>query len=127
MLEEWRNIFFFEGLLTLIAAAICFAILPDSPGTAKFLTPEEQEFGTRRIYLETLTTSREKLQKYHFKTALANVNIYLVSLGLFCSLTCMNSIALFMVSHITSFSLRKRNIFLSPCHSILKSNQWTMK
>jgi hypothetical protein len=96
-MHTWKNIFFFEGIITMIAGAVCCAYLPDSPNSAKFLTQEEREIGSLRIRLETLTNDQEKLQKKHVKLAIWDVNIHLLSIALFCSLLCMNSIALFMV------------------------------
>jgi sugar phosphate permease len=96
-MHTWRNIFFFEGILTMIAACMCFFLLPDSPETATFLTDEERKVATMRIRLETLTNDQKKLKKVHFNLAIKNLNILLMSIGLFCSLLCMNSIALFMV------------------------------
>lgn len=100
MVHSWRNIFFFEGILTMISALICYAFMPNSPSEARFLTEAEKELGVKRIKLETLTAGVEKISKQHFKTALCNINIYLVSFGLFTSLCCMNSVALFMVCHL---------------------------
>lgn len=98
MVHSWRAIFFFEGVLTMVAAGICYAFLPDSPGVAKFLTEEERELGVRRIFLETLSTGKEKLGWHHMKRSVFNLNTWLMSVGLFCSLLCMNSVALFMPS-----------------------------
>jgi ABC-type lipoprotein release transport system permease subunit len=81
----------------MISATVCYIFLPASPETAKFLTEEEKRIGTLRIRLETLTNSQNKLKKLHFKLAIFNVKTWLNALGLFCSLLCMNSIALFMV------------------------------
>ena len=97
IMHTWRNIFFFEGIITMMSGLVCYAFLPDSPDSAKFLTQEEREIGVARIRLETLTNDQEKLEKKHFKLAIWNVSIILLSIALFCSLLCMNSIALFMV------------------------------
>ncbi|GAB5590705.1 hypothetical protein Unana1_05605 [Umbelopsis nana] len=98
IMHTWRNIFFFEGIITMMSGLVCYAFLPDSPDSAKFLTQEEREIGVARIRLETLTNDQEKLEKKHFKLAIWNVSIILLSIALFCSLLCMNSIALFMPS-----------------------------
>jgi MFS family permease len=97
MVHTWRNIFFFEGALTIIAAAICYFLLPNSPGEASFLTEEERALGVRRIQLEALALSTEKIQRRHFSASILNLNTWLMAIGLFCSLLCMNSVALFMV------------------------------
>ncbi|KAF8537536.1 major facilitator superfamily domain-containing protein [Trichophaea hybrida] len=97
MVHSWRNIFFFEGALTIVAAGICY-FLPNSPGEASFLTEDERALGVRQIQLEALTLSTEKIQRRHFTASILNLNTWLISIGLFCSLLCMNSIALFIPS-----------------------------
>ncbi|KAI9482734.1 MAG: major facilitator superfamily domain-containing protein [Benjaminiella poitrasii] len=98
IMHTWKNIFFFEGFLTLISGVLCYFILPDSPETAKFLTEEERRIASLRIKLETLTNDQKQLKKVHFVLAMKSINTILMSIGLFCSLLCMNSIALFMPS-----------------------------
>ncbi|KAG2220157.1 hypothetical protein INT45_013855, partial [Circinella minor] len=98
IMHTWRNIFFFEGILTMITGGICYAFLPKSPETAKFLTPEERRIASLRIQMEVLTHNQTTLRKQHFKLATNNLHTILMSIGLFCSLLCMNSIALFMPS-----------------------------
>lgn len=97
-MERWRNIFFFEGIMTMLAGMICYFFLPNTPEEAKFLTEEERKIGSLRIRLETMTNKQEKLTKKHLELAIYNLKIILMSIGLFCSLLSMNSIALFMVS-----------------------------
>lgn len=97
IMHTWRNIFFFEGILTMIVGVVCYIFLPNSPETAHFLTEEERSIASHRIRLETLTNQQEKLKKQHFKLAMYNFNTLMSAAGLFCSLLAMNSIALFMV------------------------------
>jgi hypothetical protein len=101
----------------MISATVCYIFLPASPETAKFLTEEEKRIGTLRIRLETLTNSQNKLKKLHFKLAIFNVKTWLNALGLFCSLLCMNSIALFMV--IFFFFFFRYDIYLFITISLL--------
>ncbi|GJN82040.1 hypothetical protein PLIIFM63780_005577 [Purpureocillium lilacinum] len=48
-LEGWRWIFIIEGLLTIVAGAIAFLALPNSPATARYLTEEEREWAMKRL------------------------------------------------------------------------------
>ncbi|KAI9244950.1 major facilitator superfamily domain-containing protein [Phascolomyces articulosus] len=100
IMHTWRNIFFFEGILTMIAAVIAYFLLPKNPETAPFLTEEEQKIGALRIQLETMMAKKqvEKAGAAHFKAAILNWNTVFLSIGLFSSLLCMNSIAVFMPS-----------------------------
>jgi MFS family permease len=40
--NKWPWIFFIEGAITICVGAVAFFFLPDTPGSAKFLTEEEQ-------------------------------------------------------------------------------------
>ncbi|KAI8144072.1 major facilitator superfamily domain-containing protein, partial [Fennellomyces sp. T-0311] len=98
IMHTWRNIFFFEGILTMIAAVIAYFLLAQNPETASFLTEEERRIGQLRIQLEVMTKQQESLKKEHFTSAIFNWNTIFLALGLFSVLLCMNSIALFMPS-----------------------------
>ncbi|EFX01484.1 major facilitator superfamily transporter [Grosmannia clavigera kw1407] len=52
-LANWRLLFLVEGLPTLVMAVAIFFFLPDSPDTARFLTPEEREVAAARGVLQT--------------------------------------------------------------------------
>jgi hypothetical protein len=84
----------------MLAGVACYFLLPDSPETANFLTEEERKVALMRIRLETLTNDQKQIKRVHFSLAIKNFNTFCMSVGLFCSLLCMNSIALFMVSNI---------------------------
>ncbi|KAL1873995.1 hypothetical protein VTK73DRAFT_646 [Phialemonium thermophilum] len=48
-LSSWRWIFVIEGLLTVVASAIAFLLLPNGLANARFLTPEEKEYAITRL------------------------------------------------------------------------------
>lgn len=47
-LANWRLLFLVEGLPSVVASALAFYLLPDSPGAARYLTAEEAEVARRR-------------------------------------------------------------------------------
>lgn len=49
ILHGWQTVFLFEGALTVFVAIIGLLVLPISPGTAWFLTPEEREHAAKRM------------------------------------------------------------------------------
>ncbi|SCV73165.1 BQ2448_7090 [Microbotryum intermedium] len=54
MVTSWRMIFFVEGLMTMILAAIALFLLSDRPDTAKWLTPEERALCAARSKSENV-------------------------------------------------------------------------
>jgi MFS family permease len=51
-LYTWRNIFFFEGLFTMILAMAAPLFMPDGPETCKFLTDRQQMIAAERLVRE---------------------------------------------------------------------------
>ncbi|KAH8809451.1 major facilitator superfamily domain-containing protein [Xylogone sp. PMI_703] len=52
-LSGWRWIFILEGIVTVFISLFIWFFLPDSPGTAQFLTPDEREFLITRLEHDT--------------------------------------------------------------------------
>lgn len=98
LLQRWRWIFFFEGIITIIVAAVVFWLMPSDVSKATFLTEEERIVAVDRIAAENMTKGRDPMDYNTFKKALWNLNSQVVGLGLMMSLLAMTSLSLFMVS-----------------------------
>ncbi|EFW17244.1 hypothetical protein D8B26_003972 [Coccidioides posadasii str. Silveira] len=48
----WRWLFILEGIATCVVASICYFFIPDSPGSAKWLSPEEARFLELRLQFD---------------------------------------------------------------------------
>lgn len=62
-IHTWRNIFFFEGLMTMMIAASTPWFLPQSPETASFLTPRQRYIAAERMYREVAAVSLDPKRK----------------------------------------------------------------
>ncbi|KAL4795358.1 major facilitator superfamily domain-containing protein [Aspergillus venezuelensis] len=96
LIHTWKNIFFFEGLVSIIIAIIAFFVIPSGPQTAKFLTPEERKIAVERIQLDAAGTdehSRTTLR--HIIQGLTNLPIVACALGFFFGNTCAQSFSVF--------------------------------
>lgn len=51
--DGWPWIFFVEGSITIIAAMVAFFFLPNTPGSAKFLSEEEQWYITHVLRVDS--------------------------------------------------------------------------
>ncbi|KAK5169343.1 uncharacterized protein LTR77_005318 [Saxophila tyrrhenica] len=71
-LAPWRLIFLIEGAPTVLFAPVVFFLLPDSPGTAKFLTEEEQRHALERFK----TLDHTAKNHIHWKQFLAGATDY---------------------------------------------------
>ncbi|KAB8070535.1 major facilitator superfamily domain-containing protein [Aspergillus leporis] len=54
-IAPWRLLFIIEGAPTVLFSTIVYLYLPDSPGTAKFLTTPEQTLATERLQTHDAT------------------------------------------------------------------------
>ncbi|EMR71639.1 putative mfs transporter protein [Eutypa lata UCREL1] len=77
--ESWRLLFIIEGAPTVAFALLVFFFLPDSPGTAKFLTEEERANSVSR--LETVdTTAKSKVSWKQIAAGLTDYQNYVHTL-----------------------------------------------
>ncbi|EKD12241.1 major facilitator superfamily transporter [Drepanopeziza brunnea f. sp. 'multigermtubi' MB_m1] len=65
-IHDWRNIFFFEGLFTLIVSGLGMLILPSTPDRCKFLTPKDRYIALERINREHKESAKEPTTRHHF-------------------------------------------------------------
>jgi len=95
-IHDWRNIFFFEGLFTLIVSGLGVLILPSKPNQCKFLTPRDQYIALERINREHKESANEQIRPHHVRRALLNVNNLICGLGFFMINVSVQSFSLFL-------------------------------
>ncbi|RMZ02079.1 hypothetical protein D0862_06139 [Hortaea werneckii] len=105
--DSWPWIFFVEGAVTVVVAAVAYFFLPHTPSQAKFLTPEEQAFAAHYLRLDLHgATSAEHVEEEHFswaavRHALLNVNTLAMSINFLLILVPIYSFSLFLPSIIS--------------------------
>ncbi|RDI80888.1 hypothetical protein Vi05172_g9109 [Venturia inaequalis] len=92
----WRNIFFFEGLFTLLVALMAPFFMPDRPENCYFLTPRERIVAAERLAREHKGDSNEKVTLKHIRMAIFNVHTTICTLGFLSVNVSVQSISLFM-------------------------------
>ncbi|KAK4247142.1 major facilitator superfamily domain-containing protein [Corynascus novoguineensis] len=105
-LEGWRWIFIIEGLITVVAGAVAYLLLPTSIATASYLTPEEKEFALLRLQGRTQSTGadrfdpvREREEKFKWsevRRGIFNVQVWLSATAYFAILSGLYSFGLFL-------------------------------
>lgn len=95
-IHTWRNIFFFEGLLTMLVGAIAPFVLPQKPETSKRLNEREKMIACERLRIEHRMDPGEKVEAWHIKRALLNVNNYVCAGGFFCINITVQGLSVFM-------------------------------
>lgn len=97
VLHTWRNIFFFEGLFTVLVGLGAPLLMPRSPEECWFLNERERMIATQRLVLKTGGAENEKVQVSHVKRAMMNITNYFCALGFFMINITVQGISLFMV------------------------------
>lgn len=105
-LHTWRNIFFFEGILTVIAASIAPFILPQTPETAKSLNVREQWIAEERIRIEHKAHAHGKVEMRHIKRAVMNINNYVCAAGFFFINITVQGLSVFLPTILTEIGYK---------------------
>ncbi|KAI0400570.1 major facilitator superfamily domain-containing protein [Xylaria palmicola] len=105
-LHTWRNIFFFEGVLTIIAASIAPFVLPQTPETTKSLTTRERWIAAERLRLEHKSAAHEKVEMRHVKRAVSNVNNYVCAAGFFLINITVQGLSVFLPTILTEIGYK---------------------
>ncbi|EFQ88088.1 hypothetical protein PTT_16160 [Pyrenophora teres f. teres 0-1] len=96
IIHTWRNIFFFEGLLTILIGLGAPFLMPSSPEECWFLTERERMIATQRLVLRGGADENEKTEVHHVKRAMLNITNYFCALGFFFINITVQGISLFM-------------------------------
>lgn len=98
IIHTWRNIFFFEGLITIIVGLIAPYYMPTSPHECYFLNERERRIAYERLIMKNAAAENEKVQPRHLVRSFLNINNYICALGFFMINITVQGISLFMVS-----------------------------
>ncbi|KAK4995105.1 hypothetical protein LTR66_005013 [Elasticomyces elasticus] len=95
-IHTWRNIFFFEGLLTIFVAACAPLFMPSRPDECKFLTERQCMIAAERLAREHQANPHEVVEVRHVKRAIFNINNTVCALGFFLINITVQSFSLFL-------------------------------
>lgn len=97
-IHTWRNIFFFEGLFTVLVSLGAPFLMPRSPQECWFLNERERMIATHRLKSKSGADENEKVAPHHVKRAMFNITNNFCALGFFFINITVQGISLFMVS-----------------------------
>ncbi|OIW33654.1 MFS general substrate transporter [Coniochaeta ligniaria NRRL 30616] len=96
IVHEWRNIFFFEGIITMIVGLLAPIWMPDSPETAPFLNAREKHIAAARLVIEHKANPAEHVTWQHMKRAIFCIHNYTCALGFFLINITVQGLSVFM-------------------------------
>ncbi|KZT51527.1 MFS general substrate transporter [Calocera cornea HHB12733] len=125
-IRGWSWIFIIEGTVTALIGLISYFILPRSPSTATFLTPEEQIVLLARLNADKPETRAVAYEDEHFdwsqvKRALMNTpQLWILGLGLFGNGMTLFGLAYFLPSIVGAFgySSTKTQLLTVPPYAV---------
>lgn len=97
-IHDWRNIFFFEGLITMLIGFTAPFVLPQRPETSTALNERQKFIACQRLVIEHKATGHEKTRPHHIKRGLLNINNYICAGGFFCINITVQGLSVFMPS-----------------------------
>ncbi|KAI8939612.1 hypothetical protein NX059_003373 [Plenodomus lindquistii] len=95
-IHTWRNIFFFEGLFTMLVGIGAPFLMPTSPQDCWFLNERERMIASRRLIVKGGGAEGEKTEVRHVKRALLNITNYFCAFGFFFINITVQGISLFL-------------------------------
>jgi len=109
IIHTWRNIFFFEGLITIFVGLGAPIFMPKSPQECWFLNERERRIAVERLVMRNSADENEKVQPQHITRSFLNINNYICALGFFLINITVQGISLFLVSYNILLLLLKRS------------------
>ncbi|KAF2849164.1 MFS general substrate transporter [Plenodomus tracheiphilus IPT5] len=77
-MHGWQWLFIIEGVVTFGIAIVCIFLLPDTPLTTRWLTPEQRQLAHDRIQRDTVGLEQSKGARAGFMQALRDPRLYLL-------------------------------------------------
>ncbi|EFQ30885.1 major facilitator superfamily transporter [Colletotrichum graminicola M1.001] len=95
-IHTWRNIFFFEGLFTVIAGSLAPLWMPTGPATAYFLNDRERSIAVERLQRQQKANAEAKVNIQDIKSAVLCLHTYTCAFGFFLINITAQGISVFM-------------------------------
>ncbi|KXT09227.1 hypothetical protein AC579_3507 [Pseudocercospora musae] len=80
-LEGWRIMFLVLGLISLVAGALSFIFMPDTPMAARFLTNLEKKALLQHVAVNKTGVSSHNIEWYQLKEVLVDPQVWLLTLN----------------------------------------------
>lgn len=120
-IAPWRMLFLFEGFPSIIVAVIAWRQIPDSPSTARYLTPRQQEVASLRLQTEKTPKEHADEEKLGIIWAevwstLKDPKCYLTAGMLLCCNVAFSSLPVFLPTIIKEYNYPSSLSF--PCPTL---------
>ena len=105
----WQWLFLLEGVPSVVMGFLVFALLPDGPRKAKWLTSEEKDFIIKRVE-EDHAGKKELGQKHSFTDAFRDGRVWALSLVYFCGVVCFYAVNFWLPTIVQELGIDKKDL-----------------
>src|SRR3954447_15889575 len=104
----WQWLFLLEGLPSVLIGFLVFALLPDGPRKAKWLTTEEKDFIIARVE-DDHAAKQELGQKHSIRDAFGDMRVWALSLVYFCGVVCFYAVNFWLPTIVQELGIDKKD------------------
>src|SRR4051794_26929218 len=105
----WQWLFLLEGLPSVLMGFLVFALLPDGPRKAKWLTTEEKDFIIARVE-DDHAAKQELGQKQSIRDAFGDMRVWALSLVYFCGVVCFYAVNFWLPTIVQELGIDKKDL-----------------
>lgn len=95
-IHTWRNIFFFEGLITVLIGVLCMYLMPSTPLDCTFLSERDRYIAAERMNQEYQEVEKKRVSGRDIYRGIFNVNTIICGFCFALANIAVQSLALFM-------------------------------
>ena len=104
----WQWLFLLEGIPSVLVGLLVFALLPDGPRKAAWLSPDEQDLLVKRVEQDH-AAKKDLGQKHSFKDAFGDGRVWALSLVYFCGVVCFYAINFWLPTIVQELGIDKKD------------------
>jgi len=118
-LQGWQWLFLIEGIPSIIFGCLTVFVLPASPSTVKWLTPEEKSFALSRVANALRESNHSHISKDQIKLVFTDIRIWLGAFVYCCHCVVIYSVSFFLPAIIRQFGFSDivSNLLTVPIHA----------
>ena len=105
----WQWLFLLEGAPSVVMGFLVFALLPDGPRKARWLTSEEKDLIIKRVE-EDHAGKKELGQKHSFTDAFRDGRVWALSLVYFCGVVCFYAVNFWLPTIVQELGIDKKDL-----------------
>jgi D-galactonate transporter len=109
-MRGWQWLFLLEGIPSVIIGVLVFALLPNGPKSASWLTAQEQDLVVQRVK-EDEAGKQELGQRHNFMDAFRDGRVWALAVVYFCGVVCFYAVNFWMPTIIQEVGIKKTDFF----------------